>query len=269
MRSSRPGRRCSPSDLRRRHERGPRCSTSLPPPPGSSSSLSSSPTCRLCTRPSTARDTGHFVSRAAPAHRRGGRRSSPGTTRSDLMKELQPLLCGVGAMGRGRCGKSHQLSGAHLLSLTASASLVDHRSSRGHGCGCVAAVAVAQRALPREARLCLRMGFSCLRYIADLLRHPYDPDPLPDDPIELILRGVRSGCRATAAGRLPNGANAGGSLAALQRMARQLRVPRLRAGRPDRRSARAVVGRAKSPSRDGDHSGAASRPDAQDPTAKR
>jgi hypothetical protein len=29
------------------------------------------------------------------------------------------------------------------------------------------------------------MGYTCLRDIADVLRLGYDPDPLPDDPIEL------------------------------------------------------------------------------------
>lgn len=45
-----------------------------------------------------------------------------------------------------------------------------------------------------EARLCLRMGFTSLRYVADVLHISYDPDPFPDDPIELqydeYLRGV-------------------------------------------------------------------------------
>ncbi|HYN36876.1 MAG TPA: hypothetical protein VEV82_07855 [Actinomycetota bacterium] len=46
---------------------------------------------------------------------------------------------------------------------------------------------------PTEARLCLRMGFNCLRYIADLLRIPYDPDPLPDDAIELTFEEFAGG----------------------------------------------------------------------------
>lgn len=48
-------------------------------------------------------------------------------------------------------------------------------------------LALSPNTTPTEARLCLRMGFSCLRYIADLLRLPYDPDPLPSDDIELTL----------------------------------------------------------------------------------
>ena len=47
---------------------------------------------------------------------------------------------------------------------------------------------------PTEARLCLRMGFTALRYIAEVSRISYDPDPFPDDPIELpyddYLRGI-------------------------------------------------------------------------------
>jgi hypothetical protein len=46
---------------------------------------------------------------------------------------------------------------------------------------------------PTDARLCLRMGFTCLRSIADLLRLPYDPDPLPDDPIELTYEEFLGG----------------------------------------------------------------------------
>ena len=54
---------------------------------------------------------------------------------------------------------------------------------------------------PPEARLFLRMGFTCLRSIADVLAIPYDPDPFPDDPIELsfdefqaaVLRLEKSG----------------------------------------------------------------------------
>lgn len=45
--------------------------------------------------------------------------------------------------------------------------------------------ALAPSSAPPEARLCLRMGFTCLRSIADVLNIPYDPDPFPDDPIEL------------------------------------------------------------------------------------
>jgi hypothetical protein len=50
-------------------------------------------------------------------------------------------------------------------------------------------------AAPSETRLCLRMGFTALRDIADVVELGYDPDPNPDDPIRLtyeeFLLGVR------------------------------------------------------------------------------
>lgn len=46
-------------------------------------------------------------------------------------------------------------------------------------------LAVDPENAPIQARLCLRMGFSCLRRIADMLKIPYNPDPLPTDSIEL------------------------------------------------------------------------------------
>jgi hypothetical protein len=47
------------------------------------------------------------------------------------------------------------------------------------------ALAVDPDAAPIEARMCLRMGFTCLRDIAQVLAIPFDPDPSPDDEIEL------------------------------------------------------------------------------------
>jgi hypothetical protein len=48
---------------------------------------------------------------------------------------------------------------------------------------------------PSQARLCLRMGFTCLRTLADTFSIPYDPDPRPDSPLvityEDYLRGVQ------------------------------------------------------------------------------
>lgn len=48
-------------------------------------------------------------------------------------------------------------------------------------------LALSPNAAPTEARLVLRMGFTCLRSIADTLGIPYDGDPYPDDPIELTF----------------------------------------------------------------------------------
>lgn len=44
---------------------------------------------------------------------------------------------------------------------------------------------LAPNSAPNEARLCLRMGFYCLRDVATAVGIEYDPDPYPDDPIEL------------------------------------------------------------------------------------
>ena len=48
---------------------------------------------------------------------------------------------------------------------------------------------------PSEARLCTRMGFLSLRDIASVVHLEFDPDPFPDDPIELtfdeFLGGVK------------------------------------------------------------------------------
>jgi hypothetical protein len=46
---------------------------------------------------------------------------------------------------------------------------------------------------PSEARLCLRMGFTCLRDIAANLRMPFDPDPFPADPIQLSFEEFLGG----------------------------------------------------------------------------
>ncbi len=46
-------------------------------------------------------------------------------------------------------------------------------------------LALCPAAAPAEARLCVRMGFTCLRDIALVLHIPFDPDPLPDTEISL------------------------------------------------------------------------------------
>lgn len=62
-------------------------------------------------------------------------------------------------------------------------------------------LALAPASAPVQARLCLRMGFLCLRDIAGFLRIPYDPDPLPDEPIDLTEEEFAAGV-----GRLKDGA---------------------------------------------------------------
>jgi len=46
-------------------------------------------------------------------------------------------------------------------------------------------LAVAPQRAPSEARLVLRGGFTALRDVADALGLAYDPDPFPDDPVDL------------------------------------------------------------------------------------
>jgi hypothetical protein len=38
---------------------------------------------------------------------------------------------------------------------------------------------------PREARTCLQMGMNCVRSMAGALKIPFNPDPLPTDPVRL------------------------------------------------------------------------------------
>jgi hypothetical protein len=52
---------------------------------------------------------------------------------------------------------------------------------------CAMQLALTPEASPSEARMCLRMGFTALRRIASTLGWPYDPDPLPDAPLQLTF----------------------------------------------------------------------------------
>jgi hypothetical protein len=47
------------------------------------------------------------------------------------------------------------------------------------------ALAVDPDGAPIESRMVVRMGFTCLRDIAQVTGIPFDPDPKPDDPIQL------------------------------------------------------------------------------------
>lgn len=46
---------------------------------------------------------------------------------------------------------------------------------------------------PIQARLCLRMGFTCLRKIADMQKIPYNADPMPTDQIQLTYEEFLDG----------------------------------------------------------------------------
>lgn len=54
-------------------------------------------------------------------------------------------------------------------------------------------LAVAPSRAPSEAKLCVRMGFTCMRRIADTLDIAYDPDPMPGDAITLSEFEFRQG----------------------------------------------------------------------------
>lgn len=54
-------------------------------------------------------------------------------------------------------------------------------------------LALSPDSAPAEARMALRMGFTCMRDIAAVLRIPFDPDPFPDDPIELTYEDFQGG----------------------------------------------------------------------------
>jgi len=46
-------------------------------------------------------------------------------------------------------------------------------------------LSLCPRVAPAEARLCIRMGFTCLRDIAMVMHIGFNPDPSPEDPISL------------------------------------------------------------------------------------
>jgi hypothetical protein len=56
-------------------------------------------------------------------------------------------------------------------------------------------LALCPQVAPSEARLCLRMGFLCLREIAGTLGITFDPDPLPEDPLDITFEEFRGGIR--------------------------------------------------------------------------
>lgn len=56
---------------------------------------------------------------------------------------------------------------------------------------------------PSEARLCLRMGFTCFREIADVLRLEFDPDPAPDTPLRLTFEEFSLGVELVREAGLP------------------------------------------------------------------
>jgi hypothetical protein len=56
-------------------------------------------------------------------------------------------------------------------------------------------LSMAPSAAPSEARLCLRMGFTCFREVAGAERVAFDPDPRPDGPVSLAYEDFLDGYR--------------------------------------------------------------------------
>ena len=90
-------------------------------------------------------------------------------------------------------------------------SLLRFRSPEAHSSWVVSQLAVLDAAAlhmaacpasaPLTARLCVQMGFSCLRKLTRTLRVPVDEDPRPDDPIRLTWEEFELGWeRITAVG---------------------------------------------------------------------
>jgi hypothetical protein len=90
-------------------------------------------------------------------------------------------------------------------------SLVRFRSPEPHSSWVISQLAVLDAAAlhlaacpasaPLTARLCLQMGFTCLRKLTRTLRIPVDEDPRPDDPVELTWEDFQQGWeRLTAVG---------------------------------------------------------------------
>jgi len=85
-------------------------------------------------------------------------------------------------------------------------------------------------AAPAEARLCVRMGFTCLRDIARAIRIPFDPDPrrMPTSSCPSLISSTRwPDCNRPASPRAQRRRGVG----PFQGVADQLRVDRLLAGR--------------------------------------
>ena len=57
-------------------------------------------------------------------------------------------------------------------------------------------LALAPERAPSEARLCLRMGFTCLRDLADVIGLEYNADPHPEDDIELTFEEFSDGVKS-------------------------------------------------------------------------
>ncbi len=64
-------------------------------------------------------------------------------------------------------------------------------------------LALCPSTAPSATRLSLRMGFTCMRDIAEALGLEFDPDPLPDGPIQLTYEEYLQGIRRMAMQSFP------------------------------------------------------------------
>jgi hypothetical protein len=64
-------------------------------------------------------------------------------------------------------------------------------------------LATRPKSAPTQARLCMRMGYLCMRDMANVVKIPYDPDPLPDDPIQLTYEEFHAGYERLEAAGFP------------------------------------------------------------------
>ena len=94
-----------------------------------------------------------------------------------------------------------------------------------------------------EIRMALRSGYVTLREIARTERVPYNPDPSPNDPIQLTYEEFLYSMRLEGSG-IQLRTHAEGGVAAFPGLARELRSGGLCAGIPDRRRPGPLVGTA-------------------------
>ena len=123
-------------------------------------------------------------------------------------------------------------------------------------------LALAPSTASSQARLCLRMGLTAFNRIARALGWKVDPDPNPEGPIDLDLRGIRQSRGDAEGDGVPDGTDGRRGVARLPGLAGQLRNGGLPPVRPDHRPAGALV-RAPTPSATGRRSSpssAAARP---------
>ncbi len=130
-------------------------------------------------------------------------------------------------------------------------SLLRFRSPEPHSSWVVSQLAVLDAAAlhmaacpdsaPFTARLCVQMGFTCLRKLTRTLRIPVEDDPRPDDPVQLSWEGIHARLGADHVRRVPRRADRRGCLAAFPGLADQLRGSGLQAGGGPRRGPRPLV----------------------------